>query len=347
MRVLKPVFFLALCSLQVTQAHADLPRYVKINLDSEGSFSVPYALNNQGQVVGFTYSEAGPYAFLYSDGAMTALGTLGGNISGALDINDSGQIVGWSETASGAIHGFTYSNGSMLDFGGVQISAINNSGQLLLVNADGDVSIYTGGDTVGISGVSGSDYYASALNNLGQVVGNELLAGGVWRALLYFNGEQIELGTLGGTGGEAYDINDAMQIVGQADAEDGMKHAFLFQSGIMIDLGTLGGSSLAHGINNSGLIVGDAVDADGVSRAVLFSDGAVLDLNALIVDGDDTLLSFARGINDAGQIIALGADGRTYLLNPVPLPAAAGLFASGLLGLAAARRRFPAPARSA
>ena len=45
---------------------------------------------------------------------MTDLGPLGGNDSTAYAINDSGQIVGDSETVSGDDHAFIYSNGAML-----------------------------------------------------------------------------------------------------------------------------------------------------------------------------------------------------------------------------------------
>jgi probable HAF family extracellular repeat protein len=53
-----------------------------------------------------------PHAFLYSDGKMTDLGTLGGKESVAFGINDAGQIVGWADNANGYAHAFLYSFGN-------------------------------------------------------------------------------------------------------------------------------------------------------------------------------------------------------------------------------------------
>jgi probable HAF family extracellular repeat protein len=48
---------------------------------------------------------------------MIDLGTLGGANSSAFDINDSGQVVGSSDTSSGQSHAFFYSGEKMIDLG--------------------------------------------------------------------------------------------------------------------------------------------------------------------------------------------------------------------------------------
>ena len=79
-------------------------------------------MNGIGEVVG--HNTAG-HAFLYSNGVMTDLGTLGGSYSLALNINDAGQVVGWSWNADDTTtQGFLYSNGMM---GGLSPTAVTGS----------------------------------------------------------------------------------------------------------------------------------------------------------------------------------------------------------------------------
>ncbi|HSL72300.1 MAG TPA: hypothetical protein VK864_18775, partial [Longimicrobiales bacterium] len=57
------------------------------------------------------------HAFLWHDGVMTDLGTLGGNSSQAQAINGAGQIVGYSELPGGFYHAVRWENGSITDLG--------------------------------------------------------------------------------------------------------------------------------------------------------------------------------------------------------------------------------------
>jgi probable HAF family extracellular repeat protein len=74
-----------------------------------GNGSEATGINNEGQVVGYSYTSSGlAHAFIWNSGTMTDLGTLGGNNSVAFDINDAGQVVGYSSTStsSGQTHAF-------------------------------------------------------------------------------------------------------------------------------------------------------------------------------------------------------------------------------------------------
>lgn len=106
-------------------------------------------LNNQGDVVGQTFTEAGdPRGFLTrANGSTTILGTLGGFASRATGINDSGVIVGMSLTADAPDGSSTnafvilgdgqdmVSLASLaVDFEGTfaEAVAVNNAGQILV-----------------------------------------------------------------------------------------------------------------------------------------------------------------------------------------------------------------------
>src|SRR5439155_2851607 len=80
--------------------------------------SSAWAINAAGQVVGSSNARA----FLYSDGQMKDLGTLGGS-SVAFGINKSGQVVGVSNERA-----FLYSDGQMQDLN-IMVPA-NSGGRL-------------------------------------------------------------------------------------------------------------------------------------------------------------------------------------------------------------------------
>ena len=80
-----------------------------------GVFGTATSVNSKSQVVGYADAPVpgDPYhAFLYNgSGVPIDLGTLGGQQSLAYGINESGQIAGYAQTASGAEHGVLWTIG--------------------------------------------------------------------------------------------------------------------------------------------------------------------------------------------------------------------------------------------
>ena len=95
-------------------------------------------VNDCGQVLvmGWTPSASYTRAFVWQDGVMTDLGTLGGPATVVWDINNRGQVVGSSLTPSMAGHAFIWQDGVMTDLGspgphGGDALDINDRGQVV------------------------------------------------------------------------------------------------------------------------------------------------------------------------------------------------------------------------
>jgi probable HAF family extracellular repeat protein len=92
-----------------------LPIITELGAPNEGANTV-YALNDRGQAVGASLSANGERAVLWQEGKIVELPTLGGD-SRALDINNHGQIVGWSKAAGGEAHPVLWENDEIQDLG--------------------------------------------------------------------------------------------------------------------------------------------------------------------------------------------------------------------------------------
>ena len=168
-----------------------------------GPSSQAQALNDAGQVVGSSSTPPPSYdshAFLWRQaGGMADLGTLGGysgRVTIALDINQSGQVVGQSANAAGDVRGFSWTQAG----GWVDVGTLGGASSVAwYLNANGQVvggSSTASGETHGFSwthtggivdlGTLGGSYsYARHLNDKGQVVGQAFLAGEARRAVLW------------------------------------------------------------------------------------------------------------------------------------------------------------------
>lgn len=161
-----------------------------------GDFSVAYAVNDAGQVVGDGYATNGHQsAVLYTGGRPSYICDLGT----AYAINNSGQVVGegYPFSSFGTSHAWLYSGGGLTDLG--------------TLLGSGNISAATGineeGEAVGWYGMNGPG-----------TLGN--------RAFLYSGGQVRELPRpAGGLMAEAYGINVSGQAVGAACSSLGVTHA--------------------------------------------------------------------------------------------------------------------------
>lgn len=263
-----------------------------------GIGSLGIYLNDAGQVVGvgdngipdpFSLLETGDQirTFLWQNGAMQDIGTLGGPDAapgGACDNQRRGYIVGGSfvsftpndSTGMPTLHPFLWNNGEMSDLG-----------------------------TLG-----GTLSQAQCANTRGDVIGSSTLAGDlVSHAFVWRNGAMTDLGTLGGDNSEAVWINGRGDVAGSADLPGISLHdAVLWKDGKMVDLGTVGTDpcSRGRGINSRGQVVGGSSDCVSafLHAFVWNGSGPMLDLNTLIAPGSGLQLTNAININDRGEILA-------------------------------------------
>lgn len=337
--------------------------------------STATALNASGQVVGY-YTTAGGYRHAFATGAngvgFVDLGTLGGAESLANAINNAGQIVGWSTTAAGTSVAFATSieAGGLTSLGtlyGTQsyAQAINNNGEVV-INYSGTGSSGTAVMSLTTAevrdvtpyGYSGHFYVtqratANSINDQGTIVGSKVESCNCTaNAYVFPSSDDFYFSVGSGVmDSSAYDVNNQNQIAGYLNTVTpggGVYYRAAFAQlssdnvTYLQDLGTLGGtSSFAYGLNNLGQVVGTAQTASGESRAfVTGPDGSgMTDINSLVTLSDGVYLTTARDINDLGQIIAQGSDGRSYLVSAVPEASTLSLGLIGGLGLVWRRQR--------
>ena len=284
-----------------------------------GANSVATQINDRGQVLGASSNNVpDPFSifgaptqtrtFVWEDGDMKDVGTLGGPDAAPFSINNRGQVAGSSylndspnaDTGIPTLDPFLWEKGTMIDLGSL-------------------------GGTVGA---------AQGMNSRGEVTGVSALEGNQVSHPFLWSPEKRrmqDLGTLGGNNGSANWINDRGEVVGSADLLGSqVHHAFLWRAGAMIDLGTQSGDpcSVATAINSSEQIVGTSSNCHDSLHAFLWEDGSMVDLNSFLpANSSLRRLVIAMNINDRGVIYGAGvpagvrpedveAGGHVFLLIP-------------------------------
>jgi probable HAF family extracellular repeat protein len=313
---------------------------IDLGVPQGDGFAVPRAVNASGQVTGSDGPANGEYSdvFVYSHGAFTNLGTLGGNSGIGNGINASAQVAGYSTNAYGAYRGFISNGDTLVDIGdlggGSTVAyALNDAGQVVGSSVTGDGSnhpfLYSNGqmtDLGTLGSPEGSGWWNSAegINNSGVVTGYGYTSTGALSGFTWSNGVMTALPNLGQEWTEAYAINNNGQVTGISQNKKGQSHAFLASpDGKIKDLGAIGGKyavSWGFAINDSAVVVGQADTDVGAYVAFVYDGKKMQNLNSLVKADPGWTLIEARGINNAGQIVSIGEDTNgnlhTFLLTP-------------------------------
>jgi probable HAF family extracellular repeat protein len=329
-----------------------------LNGDNESS---GFWLNSHGAVVGCsdiansegypcTGTGAGQHAFYWTKSeGMKDLGTLpGGNISGAIGVNDLGQVVGYSNTSASLLTEYNFiafewtSSGGMVNLGkltGGNSSCafeINDSGIIAGDSFVGptivDAASWTNQKIKSLGALSKSIFTTALdINDSGEIVGESIFSYGPPFTSHGFKwttaGGLEDIGTLpGGDTSMANAVNESGIIVGQSNAGSFLNvwHAVKWNvSDDVEDLGTLPGGtySIGFGINDYSEIVGYGNIADNAAHAMVWTTSeGMRDLNDLILANSGWVLINANAVNDTGQITGYGTKNghnHAFLLTPV------------------------------
>ena len=290
---------------------------------NQGSTVVVRGPNAMDEAVGGVFVAGGHRGLhLTRGGAQEISGLSGTDYTTVFGVNDVGDVVGRSNTATAVRAFYTSKAGATRELPplagdtGSTAFAVNKPGdavgftsgpdgeRAVLWARDGSVTLLPGASSAQTSRALG-------INEPGDVVGSWDAGLGLHAILWPKGGAAQDLGTLPGHAtSEAADVNASGDIVGySADATGARRAVQWTKDGTILDLGTLPGGdfSQALGINSRGDIVGTSTSAFG-SRAVIWTSAAGLtDLNDLIVPSA-FVLTQAVGINANGVILALGRD---------------------------------------
>jgi probable HAF family extracellular repeat protein len=243
------------------------------------SYSVATAINNAGQVAGFSSTviggnDTGRQAFRWQNGTLTGLGVSGPNFntSSVTDMNSLGQVTGYVGNMfppfrqEAMISEGNTLRGSGPGTGPIALGrpmgvSINDSGIVAGNSEYYDESIprnrshafvWDGQTMTGLESLmSDGNTTAVGINNAGRIAGTSdiALVSDLFQygpmAVIWENGQAIELGSLfgynsDGIGGSlATALNERGQVIGNSGSYYVGGHSFIWENAVMIDLGVL------------------------------------------------------------------------------------------------------------
>jgi probable HAF family extracellular repeat protein len=282
-----------------------------------GTFAFAGGISDDGWVVGFSTlpGDNVTHSFLWRNGVVTDLGTLGGpNSFSDFRPNEFGDAGGYSDLST------SDPNGEDFCGFGTQLVCL--------------AFFWHQGAMHALPTLGGNNGGGFGTNNLGDLAGDaentvqEPTCAGTgqvfqYKPVIWRQGRVHELPTLGNDPvGVAYAINDLSEAVGQTgpcgtEAFGGTGHAVLWKNGKAIDLGSLGGTTnnAPQDLNIWGQVVGfSGLSGDATFHAFLWQRSKMADLGTL--PGD--VHSVAESINIWGEVVGRSSDadfnGRGWVL---------------------------------
>jgi hypothetical protein len=280
----------------------------------------------------------------------TPLATLGGAYTGAVSVNDAGQVAGHSNPpTSGMDHPVMWTAAGVIrdllpaGYYGGQAKAINSSGQVVgwAVKLNPNVIVpFIWSEATGfkelpsLPGQTNSAAYA--INDAGMVAGYSGPSATVW-----VNGVVSAIVTVPGNDADATGINSQGEVVGHYYVSGGTEgHPFIWRSGTGMQLLTTldGNRGWVMDINDNGQIAGyGPLPGSTTSYAFVIENGVAKRLSSAAL-GSTSAYAISRygdvvGVDAFGRGIIWNVSGSEQVLCTPPVAASGYTSTCGVLGI--------------
>jgi probable HAF family extracellular repeat protein len=252
--------------------------------------SAATGVNDSQQVVGMSFTSGTSFrGFIWQNGHMSALGSLGGTEVEPYFINDLGQVVGTATLASGSSHAFLWQNGTMTDLGtlpgGSTSTAVDVNDSGMIVGGSTNASGYAQATTWRNSQISALPHLsgdlggaANAVNSAGIVAGHSTSLFGSTTAVIWADGTVITLNSLL-PANSGWFLSDATAIT---------------DHNVVFGIGTYASASAAYELTLPASITVSAATASGNYRSgLVYGPVSISDSSANISTYLDTLQQMA------------------------------------------------------
>ena len=225
----------------------------------------PQAINDKGEVAGiYRDAASNAYGFRYSNGVFSSIDPPHGHEVLVKAINNKGEIAGSFVADDGSVVGFVFHDDSytvLQPFRYVEVSDLNNRGEVVVLGGVADAFVYRNGTYTTITPPGANQVSSPRINDKGDVTARyQTLAGSF--VYIYSKGVFMTLNLPGWAFGVPPPvINNKSEVAGWYFDSENHIHAFLYKDGIYQSLDPPAGWAgfQPAGINDKGQVVGSAL----------------------------------------------------------------------------------------